>query len=268
MHRSVLLLIFSSSLAAAPAPLAGPQVGSVPAEDRCYEAAAGRAPHLVLRNGLGVLDVRMRGEALDVRWNGAPVPEARVGRDGDVVTVSDPAGTPAYRFAVTRVKGGRWRQLAWSPHLDPSTSASRLGLTLSPLDETLSDPDLARANAATPGVAQRVESNPDRVLVVEHVVEGGSAWDAGVRPDDLVVQLAGIDLTSPVDLHRAVSGADPGDVVNLTLHRAGSPVDVAVTVGAARGWPSVAETGQVLRSALHGEADGGRGPRAGRDRGR
>ena len=67
---------------------------------------------------------------------------------------------------------------------------------------------------------------------VESVVNGGPADKAGLRAgEDVIVGVAGRQVTSPDDLAQAITDRSPGDLVIVTVERDGDRREVEVTLG-------------------------------------
>jgi putative serine protease PepD len=86
-----------------------------------------------------------------------------------------------------------------------------LGMQVAPIS-----PELAKANGVSAG------------LFVQAVSDGGPAQKAGIRPDDVVVDVDGKAMHSPDDLTQLELSTDPGDSVKVTLERAGQRATVTV----------------------------------------
>lgn len=66
---------------------------------------------------------------------------------------------------------------------------------------------------------------------VRSVVEDGPAEKAGVQVNDIITALNGTEIAGRNDLSRAVTQAQPGDVLKLTVYRKGQTIELSVTVG-------------------------------------
>ena len=62
------------------------------------------------------------------------------------------------------------------------------------------------------------------------MVVGGPADQAGVRPGDVVVKVAGQAVSNTVQLLAAVAALKPGDPAQLTLQRGATALELSVTV--------------------------------------
>jgi Do/DeqQ family serine protease len=83
----------------------------------------------------------------------------------------------------------------------------------------------------TPELAQSIQIAPDtRGVLIVGVLDDGPASLAGVRPGDVVQQVAGHDVASTAQLLNEVAALPPQSRANLRLLRAGRAIDVQVKV--------------------------------------
>jgi S1-C subfamily serine protease len=61
--------------------------------------------------------------------------------------------------------------------------------------------------------------------------KGTGAETAGLKADDIIVQLDSVPIRSMEDLIRAVRDSDIGQVVTLKVYRGGKPIELKMTVG-------------------------------------
>lgn len=66
---------------------------------------------------------------------------------------------------------------------------------------------------------------------VRSVTEDGPAQKAGLQVNDIITAINGAEITGRNELSRAVSQAQPGDVLKLTVYRKGQTLELSVTVG-------------------------------------
>jgi serine protease Do len=66
---------------------------------------------------------------------------------------------------------------------------------------------------------------------VRSVMEDGPAEKAGVQVNDIITAINGTEITGRSELSRAVTQAQPGDVLKLTVYRKGKTIELSVTVG-------------------------------------
>lgn len=69
-------------------------------------------------------------------------------------------------------------------------------------------------------------------VVIETLVDGGSAQYAGLQPKDVIVKVDGRSVKNVPELTEIVGRAKVGDVLNLTINRRGEEMDVAVRMKA------------------------------------
>ncbi len=66
---------------------------------------------------------------------------------------------------------------------------------------------------------------------VRSVTEDGPAEKAGLQVNDIITAINGKEITGRNELSRAVSQAQPGDVLKLSVYRQGKTLEISVTVG-------------------------------------
>ena len=74
-------------------------------------------------------------------------------------------------------------------------------------------------------------SDGTRCVMVEKVVSGSAAEQAGIQSGDLILKLGDKTITSGDELSRAIGAYKPGDTATLTLQRDGRELTVEVTFG-------------------------------------
>lgn len=65
-------------------------------------------------------------------------------------------------------------------------------------------------------------------VVIEQLVDGGSAQYAGLQPKDIIVQVDGREIKSVPELQEIVGRAQVGDTLNLTINRRGEIKEIPV----------------------------------------
>jgi S1-C subfamily serine protease len=71
-------------------------------------------------------------------------------------------------------------------------------------------------------------------LVVDTLDPSGPAADAGVQPGDVIVTADGVPVPDTTALGGVLASHQPGDTITLVVHRAGTPITIAVVLGAPR----------------------------------
>jgi S1-C subfamily serine protease len=66
-------------------------------------------------------------------------------------------------------------------------------------------------------------------IEVVQVVDGSPAQRAGIKPEDLLLEIAGTELDRMEDLQRIMDGTVAGTTVNVTVHRGGRTIELDVT---------------------------------------
>jgi S1-C subfamily serine protease len=100
--------------------------------------------------------------------------------------------------------------------------------------------------ALWPGLAEALHLSVEKGILVERVVPGGAAAQAGIRGGtksvlaglqelriggDVLVAVDGKPITTQMDLNLLLNRARPGDAVTLTIFRDGKKIDVPVKLG-------------------------------------
>lgn len=99
-------------------------------------------------------------------------------------------------------------------------------------DGQVSHPFLGiRGATLTPQIAERFGIERDHGVVVAEVVTGGPAEDAGIRPGDVIVSIAGEEIRSFGDLAGILRAHDVGDAIEVVVVRNGEEVAVELILG-------------------------------------
>ncbi len=121
---------------------------------------------------------------------------ALVSLSGCVIAVGNSAGHDDYE----------WRDEQDRP---------RIGVTLGSVNSAL---------------ASQLKINEDDSTLILGVMGGMPADKAGIKTNDVVVQINGSDKASPSDLRRAIRGTPAGGELKLRVIRAGEPTEVTVVL--------------------------------------
>lgn len=87
----------------------------------------------------------------------------------------------------------------------------------------------------TPDLRRQLGVAAESGALVLSVEQGGPAASAGVRPGDVIVELAGTKVESVEDLLGALRNTEPGRQVALVVDRGGRREELTVTIGSATG---------------------------------
>jgi Do/DeqQ family serine protease len=82
----------------------------------------------------------------------------------------------------------------------------------------------------TPELAQRLQLQDDRGVLIQGVLQGGPASQAGVQPGDVVLQVAGRPVANTSQLLNAVAALKPTTIAALAIQRQGKAVEINVKV--------------------------------------
>ncbi|RTL70008.1 MAG: PDZ domain-containing protein [Pseudonocardiaceae bacterium] len=100
-------------------------------------------------------------------------------------------------------------------------------------DGTATHPYLGLApSRLTPEISRGLGVTAQAGALVLAVTNGGPAAAAGVRPGDVVVELADVAIGSVEDLLGALRGTEPGQQTRLSVLRDGERIDLPITIGA------------------------------------
>jgi Do/DeqQ family serine protease len=80
--------------------------------------------------------------------------------------------------------------------------------------------------------AEEIGVNISQGVVVESLIDGGSAQYSGILPKDVIVSVDGKDIKSVPELQEVVGRAREGDVLNLKVNRRGDLKDIPVRLKA------------------------------------
>jgi len=80
----------------------------------------------------------------------------------------------------------------------------------------------------TPEIAQAMNLSSPQGVIVSKVQENSPAQKAGLKPEDIIQQFNGKDVTSSVELSTWVASTSPGTTVTLKILRNDKPMDVKV----------------------------------------
>jgi len=117
-----------------------------------------------------------------------------------------------------------------------STEAGNIGVGFAiPIDQVkiTADQILRTGRARYPVIGASVDTadTSDTGAKILGVTSGGPAARAGLRKGDLVTEVAGANVADGIALIVAIRAHQPGDTIAFTLRRAGSEMQVKVTLG-------------------------------------
>lgn len=79
-----------------------------------------------------------------------------------------------------------------------------------------------RIIGATDARARSLPDNPPVGALISDVTPGGSADEAGIRPDDIILEIDGVPIDNSGKLQTLVSMKEPGSSVEMVVYRGGS----------------------------------------------
>jgi serine protease Do len=82
----------------------------------------------------------------------------------------------------------------------------------------------------TPEMAKQLKLESLDGVYLTHVIEGGGAFDAGLKEGDILLKVNNKAITSVAELQEVVGGMRPGDMVNVLYYRTGSVQEKKVTL--------------------------------------
>lgn len=83
----------------------------------------------------------------------------------------------------------------------------------------------------SPSMAVALQLEKGQGVLVEEVVEGSPAEEAGLQTGDVILRIADYEISGPKGLSKAIHKFDPGDEVTVTVMRAGHSQELDVTLG-------------------------------------
>ena len=83
----------------------------------------------------------------------------------------------------------------------------------------------------TADIADRLQLGVDRGAIIQSIEPGSGADRAGLLVNDVIVSIAGQNVTSVADVARIIRGQKPGDKVKVDFHRDGKQQSVTAELG-------------------------------------
>src|SRR5882762_6696806 len=83
----------------------------------------------------------------------------------------------------------------------------------------------------TPPLAESFKLGGTQGALIRHVLRGGPADKAGVKPGDVLVEVQGKPVADPAGMLNLIAALAPGQPAKVRLKRQGQDVDATVTVG-------------------------------------
>jgi predicted metalloprotease with PDZ domain len=83
----------------------------------------------------------------------------------------------------------------------------------------------------SPSMARALGLDEERGVLIDDVVDGSPAAQAGLEPGDVILSVAGEEVADSKDLVRAIQRFDPGDEIDVDVLRGGQRESVTVTLG-------------------------------------
>lgn len=87
------------------------------------------------------------------------------------------------------------------------------------------------AQNITPELAQALDLENDKGVVITQVVDGSPAKKAGIKSDDVIIKVNENDISSAAQLHNLMGIHHPGSKIHITLLRDGSVKHLTATAG-------------------------------------
>jgi len=93
-----------------------------------------------------------------------------------------------------------------------------------------------------PDMAESFGLKDRQGVLIQQVISGSPADDAGMEAGDIVLEFDGRPMHTAQDLRRAAAATEPGTSVRVTIWRDGGELTVTVTIGSRDAEPTAAET--------------------------
>ncbi len=203
---------------------------SAPEAPMVWSAAERPAIHAPDRRGVASLNVHdddgslvvvvRNGSEITAVLDGEVVPEERIVRDGDRVSIRSADGTVT---RVLRLLDGGGLAYPYDAEIAIARQAPMpagpprkiIGVTSSPVE---------------PQLAAQLGLEPGQAIVINSVTPGLPADKAGLKQHDVVLRLDGLGPVTSGQLGETIQAREPGDVLTLSVLRAGSPMEIPVTI--------------------------------------
>ncbi|HEX4233233.1 MAG TPA: trypsin-like peptidase domain-containing protein [Caldimonas sp.] len=83
----------------------------------------------------------------------------------------------------------------------------------------------------TPEIAKTLDLPVKQGVLITGVVQNGPASEGGLRPGDVVLKVAGVQVSNTPQLLNAVAALKPRQTATVSVQRGAKPLDIEVTVG-------------------------------------
>lgn len=80
------------------------------------------------------------------------------------------------------------------------------------------------------GIEMANPANAATGVLVNSVISGSPAEKAGIKAQDVIIAVDGMEVKSPADLSQVVLGHKVGDTIKVTISRSGQSQDISVTL--------------------------------------
>lgn len=77
-------------------------------------------------------------------------------------------------------------------------------------------------------IAKDLKLSDTKGVYIDEVLKGGAADKAGIRRDDVIIAIDGVDILSSSSLLEKVNGFHPGDKAKFMIFRKGQKIEVEV----------------------------------------
>jgi hypothetical protein len=177
-------------------------------------------------------DLEVRDGAMTARVNGREVPQDRIRREGDVVSILDRSGNvlTTFRVQMPRIEREGRPLGRRAPMLVPPDAP------LAPLDAPDAAPPRVMIGIVMSEVPEvlldHLELEACDAVMIDKVIEGLPAEDAGLRARDIIVAIDGERPVDPVVIRDRINAKDPGQQVEVTVVRRGQETTIPVTLKA------------------------------------
>jgi serine protease DegS len=82
----------------------------------------------------------------------------------------------------------------------------------------------------TPDIAAQLETDRTRGIVVNRMDRNGAAYEAGLRPGDIILAVNDTDISDGAQLERLISDAKSGSMIRLKIARGTREMTITVPV--------------------------------------
>jgi hypothetical protein len=170
---------------------------------------------IVMQDGDDTYELSIANGEMTAKVNGKKVPAERVRRTKDKVEILDKDGDVLKSFDVSGTENGAWRVIGRGGGAGGGAGGAMGGLF---------DPDMPKPKVMI-GITM---SEGEDGVVVEHVYEGMPASKAGLKAQDVIIEVDGAKNLDQKAFREALNKKDAGEKVKLKVKRDGEEKSITI----------------------------------------